>query len=130
MGKPSLTEAVGYLTEAGLRTDRGYPGGVMPHLTGVVAAVNLRNATNTAVTYVAAICSPQRLGAAACEDAAEKAAMAWAGAGAEYRYGSYDFDGQSAMHILEVLGTWEDPVATEGETTEETTEESTGETTE
>ena len=127
MGKPSLTEVVAYLTEAGLRADRGYPGGVMPHLTGVVAAVNLRQVTNTSVTYVAAVCCPQRLGAAACEDAAAKAVMAWAGAGAEYRYGSYDFDGHSGLHILEVLGTWSDPPPVEEETTEDTTEESTEE---
>lgn len=115
MGKPSLTEAIGYLTAAGLRADRGYPGTVMPHLTGVAVAVNVGQAANTSVTYQAAVCCPQRLGAAACEDAAQKAVMAWEGAGAEYRYGSYDFDGHSGLHILKVLGTWSDPPPVEEE---------------
>lgn len=113
MGQPSVTQAVGYLTAAGIRADRGYPGKRMPHLTGPVAAVNIRQATDGKLTLTAAVCGPMTQGGAVCEDTAAKVAAAWTAAGALCSYGDCSFDGRSGLFTVTVQAVWEEPEETE-----------------
>lgn len=115
---PTVSEAVTMLTDAGIRARRGYPGGVMPQITGAVAAVNVKNAEEKSLTLTASVCGPQSKGAKACEALAAKVAAAWTAGGAVCSYGESRFDGQSALFILKVQGTWAEP---EEEVTEEET---------
>lgn len=108
MGLPNVADAVKYLTEAGIRTDRGYPGTRMPHLTGTVAAVNVEKLEDGKRTLVAYICGPLKDGAEACERTAYHTAAAWTEAGAKCSYGGCEFDGKSGMYILAVHGVWEE----------------------
>lgn len=115
---PTVSEAVGHLTAAGIRARRGYPGGRMPQITGAVAAVNVEKAGEKSLTLTAAVCGPQDKGAKVCEALAKKVAAAWTANGAMCSYGGCRFDGQSALFILEVQGTWTEP---EEETADEET---------
>ena len=106
------------LTDAGIRARRGYPAGIMPQITGAVAAVNVKSAGEKSLTLTASVCGPQSKGAKACESLAAKVATAWRAGGAVCEYGECKFDGQSALFILKVQGTWTEP---EEEVTEEET---------
>ncbi len=107
MGLPSVSDGIGYLTKAGIRAGRGYPGRLMPHISSAVVAVSLKRQEPKKKTLSAAVCGPQWLGAVACEYLAEKVSEAWTAAGAVCTYGQCRFDGQSALYILEVQGSWE-----------------------
>lgn len=109
MGKPSVSQAIGYLTAAGLRADRGYPCAPMPHITAAAVAVNVSKAENTAVTYSAVVCVPRTQGAAVCEDKAAKVAAAWSAKGAACTWGACGFDEAMGVYAMTVCGRWEDP---------------------
>ena len=108
----TLTQAVNLLTDAGIQARRGYPGGWMPHITNAVAAVNVKNVDEKTTTLMASVCAPLSKGAKACESLAEKVAKAWRASGGVCSYGECKFDGQSALFILKVEGTWTEPEET------------------
>ena len=121
MGSYTVGKAIVQLHVAGIRAQRGYPGTLMPHLTGAVAAVNVYKEEPLKTTLVAEVCAPMSMGVYACEDLAAKVAEAWTEAGAVCSYGDNRFDGQSGIYHLPVLGVWETVVEdTTGDTTEET----------
>lgn len=108
MGLPSVTDAVEYLKKGGLRADRGYPGTRMPHLTGPVAAVNVKKAEAGKVTLVASACVPRHYGAEVCENLASLISLMWTTNGAVCSYGDCRYDSDSILYIIEVLGVWEE----------------------
>lgn len=108
MGKVTVAEAVKCLKEAGIRADRGYPGRLMPHLTGPVVAVNVKHSDSQKQTLVANVCVPMILGAGGCEDAAVKVVAAWSTLGGSCSYGDCRFDGDCELYVLPVLGVWEE----------------------
>lgn len=107
MGSYTVGQAIVKLHVAGIRAQRGYPGTLMPQLTGAVAAVNVYKEEPLKTTLVAEICAPMSMGVYACEDLAAKVVKAWTEAGAECYYGNHKFDGQSGIYHLSVLGVWE-----------------------
>lgn len=115
MGCYTVGEALISLQVAGVRAQRGYPGVLMPQLTGAVAAVNVHKEEPDKTTLVAQICAPMSMGVYACEDLAATVSEVWTAAGAVCSYGDHRFDGQSGIYQMSVLGTWV-------EATEETTE--------
>lgn len=117
MGSYTVGQAIVKLHVAGVRAQRGYPGILMPQLTGPVAAVNIYKEEPLKTTIVAEVCAPMSMGVYACEDLAKKVVEAWTAAGAVCSYGGHKFDGQSGIYHLPVLGTWETVVE---DTTEET----------
>lgn len=106
MGLLTVSQAVKVLREAGLRADRGYPGGMMPQIGSLAVAVNVEKADDAGVTLAATVCCPASLGSAACEDGAEQTAAAWTAAGASCSQGSCDYDGNSDLFSVQVLGYW------------------------
>ncbi|MBE6923748.1 MAG: hypothetical protein E7466_00715 [Ruminococcaceae bacterium] len=106
MGLPTVKDAVMYLVKYGIKADIGNPGSVMPHLGGVVVAVNTHKASLTEKTLVGTVCAPQKDGMTACESLASLIATYWCSQGAETRWGEYSFDSKAAMHMMKVYGTW------------------------
>lgn len=104
----TVGQAIFKLLQAGVRTQRGYPGTLMPHLTGAVAAVSIHKKEPGKTTLVAEACAPMNQGVYACEDLAAKVVEAWTKAGAVCSYGSHRFDGQSGLYQMSVYGTWID----------------------
>ena len=117
MGSYSVGQAIVKLHVAGIRAQRGYPGSLMPQLTGAVAAVNVYKEEPQKTTCVAGA------GTLLPVDLAAKVVQAWTEAGGVCSFGSSRFDGKSGIYHLPVLGVWE-TVA------EDTTEETTGDPTE
>lgn len=117
MGKLTVDEAVDYLKKAGLRADRGYPGTRMPHLTGPVAAVNVKKSEPGKITMMASACVPRIKGSEVCENFANAISIIWTSHGASCTYGECRYNSDSILYTIEILGTWEDTV---GETTEST----------
>lgn len=108
MGSYTVGQAIVKLIAAGIRAQRGYPGTLMPHLTGAVAAVNVHKEEPGKTALVAEVCAPMSVGVYACEDLAAKVAEVWTKAGASCSYGDHDFDGQSGLYHMSVFGTWVD----------------------
>ena len=75
MGSITIGSAIVKLHAVGIRAQRGYPGMLMPHLTGAVAAVNIHKEEPEKTTLVAEVCAPMNMGVYACEDLAEKVAL-------------------------------------------------------
>ena len=109
MGKPSVNQAVGYLTAKGIRAARGYPATPAPQITAPAVAVNVHKAENTAVSYGAWVCVPADLGAQGCEEVASTVATAWIGKGASCVWGECAFDEALGVYAVTVYGRWEDP---------------------
>ena len=116
MGKPSVTEAVGFLTAKSLRAARGYPGASAPRVTAPVVAVNVHKAENTAATYCALVCAPQSMGAKGAEETAATVASVWMEQEAECSWGEGKFDDILNVFTVAVYGRWEDPPAEEEDT--------------
>ena len=106
MGLPSVEEAASCLARGGLAADIGNPGGVMPHLTRPLVAVNLLESTVDSCTMIAHVCGPMSQGRNTCENVATLAAEYWAEAGAQCCWGDYSFDSKAAMHIVKLIGVW------------------------
>lgn len=106
MGFFSVGQAIVELQVAGIRAQRGFPGMLMPHLTGAVAAVSVHKDEPEKTTLVADICAPMNMGVYACEDLAKKVAQEWTKAGGACSYGDHRFDGQSGLYQMCVYGTW------------------------
>lgn len=106
MGIPSIEDATLHLVKAGVCADIGNPGGVMPHLTRPLVAVNLLDSTMTERTMIANICAPQSMGRNTCENLAALVAYYWKELGAQCQWGDYQFDNKAAMHIVKVTGVW------------------------
>lgn len=112
MGYYTVGKAIVQLHVAGVRAQWGYPGVLMPQLTGAVAAVNVHKDEPDKTTLVAYICAPMNMGITACEDLAEKVVQAWTEAGGACSYGDHRFDGQSGLYQMSVYGTWAAPEKT------------------
>lgn len=110
MGSYSVGQAIVKLYLAGIRTQRGYPGSLMPQITDTVAAVNLHKSSPEGVTIVAEICTPMDKGVYACEDTAKLVDEAWTKAGAVVTYGGHKFDGKSGLYQMSVYGEWKNEV--------------------
>ena len=106
MGLPSVTKVTSCLAENGVAADLGNPGGVMPHLTRPLVAVNMLEATENSRTFAAYICVPMTLGRVTCENYAVWVASCWSKEGGQCRWGNYRFDSKAAMHIVQVTGVW------------------------
>lgn len=120
MGKFTVGNAISALLGNGVRVQRGYPGDLMPQLTGAVAAVNMHKWEPMKNTILATICAPMTMGVYACEDLAERVVKLWGAEGGVCSYGDLGFDRKSGIYTLEVYGVWEDPEE-DTETTEEAT---------
>lgn len=94
------------LLKEDIRVQRGYPGSLMPQLTGAVVAVNIHKAEPEQTVFVAEICAPMSMGVYACEDLAAKVVKAWTDAGGVCSYGDHRFDGKSGLYIMKAYGTW------------------------
>lgn len=106
MGNYSVGEAIIQLQTAGIRAQRAFPGTLMPHLTGAVAAVHIHKAEPEKTTLVAAVCAPMELGVHACENLAKKVAQVWSEAGGACSYGEHRFDEKSGLYEMSVYGMW------------------------
>lgn len=104
MGFDRITEAVDALNAAGLRAQRGYPAGVMPCLTGPVAAVNVKTVspeeTKLAVQVFSAVDGP------ACEDAARLASETLTGIGAICTAEGCRWDNRAGVFSCLVVALW------------------------
>jgi len=112
MGSFTVGEAVVHLQLAGVRAQRAFPGTLMPHLTGAVAAVTVHKEEPAKTTLVAYVCAPMDLGVHACEDLAKKVIQVWTEADGACSYGEHSFDGQSGLYQMAVYGTWTSPERT------------------
>ena len=109
MGIYSVGEAIVQLQLAGIRAQRAFPGTLMPHLTGAVAAVTIHKDEPEKTTLVAYVCAPMHLGVHACENLSKRVAQVWTEAGGACSYGEHRFDGQSGLYEMSVYGTWTEP---------------------
>lgn len=113
MGKPSVSEAVAFLTQRGIRADRGYPNGLIPRAIGLCYAVVVHKVEPTAVTYKTIVCAPKKLGLSNCENGASIVATVWSEHGAVCSWGNGSYDENMGMFTVCVYGRWEDPPAEE-----------------
>lgn len=112
----TVGQAIAALLLKDIRVQRGYPGKLMPHLTGPVVAVNVLKKEPDKTTLVAEVCAPMTKGLYACEDLAAKVAEYWTAEGGICSYGDKGFDSKSGLYFLRVQGAWPE----QGETTTET----------
>ena len=119
MGKPSVTDAVGFLTAKGVRAARGYPGAPAPRITAPVVAVNVHKLENTTATYCALVCVPQSVGAKGAEETAATVASVWMEQEAECSWGECKFDDILNVFTVAVYGRWEDPPPEEDDSSSE-----------
>lgn len=105
----------------GIRVQRGYPGTLMPHLSGAVVAVNIQRKEEYKTTLVAEVCAPMTMGIYACEDLAAKVASYWTAIDGICSYGDKGFDSKSGLYFLRVQGTWYKETTTDTSTDTETT---------
>lgn len=113
-----IGRAILALMGEGIRVQRGYPGILMPHLTGAVVAVNVWEDEPYKTTLVAEICAPMTMGIYACEDMAIRVSNCWKGISGECSFGDKGFDSKSGLYFMKVKGVWwkEDRISTEAET--------------
>ena len=62
MGYDLIGDSILYLHAGGIWARRGYRGGLMPHVTDTVVAVNLHKSAPEGDTVVAAVCTPMSKG--------------------------------------------------------------------
>lgn len=100
-----VEQVISTLKAAGFRTQRAYPGEIMPEITGVVAAVCLESVDYTieATTVKVEILCPMSLGAAVCEDAATEAGAAMQAAGMFCRVEGVVFNGRTGLFSAAAL---------------------------
>ena len=105
MGTLMLEQILSIMNAGGIRTQRAYPGKVMPKVDETVAAVSLQKANlSTGETQMnVLIISHSRLGAGACEDTALAAARALKSAGNSCQVNSVEFDGRSGHFCTTIL---------------------------
>lgn len=106
MGLDRITSVIEALQKAGIRAERSFPVGVMPYLTGPVAAVGLERAQAGSVTVAVRIYSPMGLGGEKCEDTAVLAAETVAGMGGAYQMTGCEFNSQMGLFTMLVLATF------------------------
>ena len=72
LGQTIVTQVISKLEANGINAVRGFPAEKIPALTGILAAVSLKNMDQEAGTAVVSVslCAPVAMGGAACEDAA------------------------------------------------------------
>ena len=97
MGNELVEKVMEQLRSAGIRVQRGYPEGRMPHLTGPVAAVFLDYEHPDTAAVAVRIYSPAKLGGSSCENAALAAAECIAAAGGRPYLQECAFDGQLGL---------------------------------
>lgn len=100
-----VEQVMATLKAAGFRTQRAYPGEIMPEITGVVAAVGLESVDYTieATTVKVEILCPLPLGAAVCEDAATEAGAAMQAAGMFCRVENIAFNGRTGLFCAAIM---------------------------
>lgn len=113
MGNFTVGNGISPLLLSGIRVQRGYPGTLMPHLSGAVVAVNMHKWEPQKTTLVAEVCAPMTMGVYACEDLAAKVVQIWTSKAGVCTYGDHRFDGKSGLYIVKVYGVWEDTGTTE-----------------
>ena len=104
MGEWYIERVIAVLIAGGIPADRACPGGGMPKLTKIGAAVSLQEmdmAEKTMTVQVLILC-PAVLGAAACEDTAMEAARLMGTIGGRARVLSCSFDGQTGLFQVAV----------------------------
>ena len=77
MGRPTIDQAIGFLTERSIRAAKGYPDAPIPQLRGQAVAVNVHKAEPNSVNYSAVVCVPPEAGMAGCEVIAGWVDNAW-----------------------------------------------------
>lgn len=95
MGQTIVAQVISKLTNNGITTMRAFPAEKLPTLTGIRAAVSLKNADQDAGTAVVSVhvCAPAAMGGAACEDAALRVSALL-----------YDMGGLCVQHPCSQLG--------------------------
>ena len=121
MGRYTVGNAITVLHVYGIRAQRGYPGNLMPQLSGAVVAVNMHKWEPLKSTLVAEVCAPMTMGVYACEDLAARVAQIWTNNGGVCSYGDHRFEGKSGLYIMKVYGVWEEPAQSEVTTASEET---------
>jgi len=108
MGFDRITETVSLLREAGIRTERGRMTGVIPHLTGPVAAVGVEKISPEATILAVHIYGPAAAGGVACEDTACIAVQALTTAKARCTTERCEFDGKAGVFACRILVQWQE----------------------
>lgn len=109
MGKASITEAVAFLADKGLRAARGYPSTLMPQIRGLAIAVVAHKVELLQVTYKAIVCVPRSLGMSACENGAELVSSVWRENGATCTWGNAAYSDVMGAYTIDVYGRWDHP---------------------
>lgn len=112
MGQLILDQAVGVLRDAGIRAERAYPGGGMPAITDIAAAVSLKEAQlrQKTVTALVTVLAPASMGAAACEEAALAAGETLRQLGAQCSVEACQFDGRTGLFSAAVTAVFAESV--------------------
>jgi len=107
LGLLIIDQAIAAVAGAGIRAQRACPGMAMPAITEVVAAVQLAKSDldkRETVLEVKFLC-PQKLGAAACEDAALTAGEALKDIDLSCIIGPVTFDGRTGLFSISCMAT-------------------------
>lgn len=106
MGYERITQAVDALNGAGLRAQRGYPNGVMPNLTGPVAAVNVGMISAEQTKLLVQVYAAKD--GITCEDSAQIASEALADIGALCTVENCRWDSRAGVFFCPVTAIWQE----------------------
>ena len=109
MGKASITQAVAFLADKGVRAARGYPSTLMPQIKGLAVAVVVHKMELTRVAHKAIVCVPRSLGMSACENGAELVSSIWRENGALCSWGQAAYSEVMGAYTIDVYGQWDHP---------------------
>lgn len=107
MGIERVNQAIAALTAAGIRAQRGYPGGKMPSLRGPAAAVCVEKITAGETALSVTVYVPAAAGGALCEDTAWEAMQVLEAAGAVCAMEGCRFDGRAGLFSVRTEAVWE-----------------------
>lgn len=105
MGELMLNEVLDQLRSAGFRADLAYPGGRIPEIDEIVAAVHIRKAdpSQATLTVEVTIIAPEAVGGTACELEALGAMEALCRGGAVCTQNGCEYDGQGRVYSVMIL---------------------------
>ena len=106
MGRDRINAVLAQLQAAGIRAQRGFPAGKMPHLNSSMVGVCIDSMDQSSTTLALHIYTPLRQGGAVCEDVALQVAEILAQLRGTYKIQHCSFDSQTALFHSTILVTF------------------------
>ena len=107
MGRDRINAVLERLQAAGIRAQRGFPPGKMPHLNSSMVGVCIDSMDQSSTTLALHVYTPLHQGGAVCEDVALQVVEALATIYGTYKIQHCSFDSQTSLFHSTVLVTFQ-----------------------